>query len=92
MVAGELRAEPSAAGIGPTTGDEGSGAAAAGGAAVGMGVWQALSKAATALDATANSQNLRGSVLKFFCLISVQLLQFLDSIFPVYSHFAEYLL
>jgi hypothetical protein len=82
-VAAELRAEPCAAGIGPTTGDEGTGAGTSvdwttgGGAlATGMGVWHALRRAAAALQANANNQNLCGSVLRFLYLMMVLSLQF----------------
>ena len=82
-MAAELRAEPCAAGIGLTTGDEGAGAGTSGdwttgggGLAIGMGVWHALRMAAATLDANANIQNLRGSVLRFLCLMMVLSLEF----------------
>jgi hypothetical protein len=79
-VAAELRAEPCAAGIGLTTGDEGAGAGAGAGTsgdvAIGIGVWHALRRATAAQHANANIQNLRGSVLRFLCLMMVLSLQF----------------
>jgi hypothetical protein len=82
-VAAELRAEPCAAGIGPTTGDEGTGAGTSvdwtvgGGAlATGMGVWHALRRAAATLHANANNQNLCGSEPRFLCRMMVLSLQF----------------
>ena len=86
-MAAELRAEPCAAGIGPTTGDEGAGAGTSGdwttgggGLAIGMGVWHALRRAAATLDAIANNQNLRGSVLRVLCLMMVLSLEFRSGI------------
>lgn len=72
MVAAELRAEPSLLGIGPTTGDEGSGMGV--GVATDLGgssgvLLQATSRAATALDTVATSQKRRGAAVKGSCLM-----------------------
>ena len=72
-MAAELRAEPCAAGIGPMTGEEGSGIGitTTGLGGSGNAVLQAVTKPAVALDTNATSQKRRGAAVKGSCLMVV---------------------